>query len=129
MNYTPEQLRQIADAMQAHQLGKAVECKFPDDPKWTDAIPIWSLDEGCLYRPKPEPKVRAWSKRDDVPLNCWLRPKHAGVFCGAVVGFYATGLRFISSTVEEVDYSKIHHFEHSTDRKTWHPCVVEEEPK
>lgn len=130
MTFTPKSLRDCAGALELFQQGKRElveefnETTGRNPGKWVPLEGTMAICNGWLYRPKPEPKTLPWSKRADVPLNCWLRPKHADVFCGIVVGFYSTGLRFVSSGVEEVDYSKLSSFEHSTDRVNWSPCTI-----
>lgn len=122
----PAQLRDLADAIEAHGRGEAVQCSG-DGKSWNPATPDW--DEILLYRPAPKPVTRPWSKPEDVPAFCWLRKldsknnmllithiDSAGMFCG---GNH-------SRTVLFGDFDC---WEYSVDRKTWLPCVVTEEAK
>lgn len=86
-------------------------------------------------RPLPsEPKVRPWSKPEDVPLNCWIRGSSKDGCCAMVIGLCSFGLT-VSGTYNPPCGERIVRFqswdelkgkEYSTDRRTWQKCEVQE---
>ena len=78
-------------------------------------------------RPLPTvPKLRAWNKPSDVPLDCWFRPSDPLS--------RRSNQKFRLSEVDDdgVKYGSIYEcvwaqlscMEYSTDRETWLPCTV-----
>lgn len=140
---TPDQLRQYAAAMLALADGKPVQSRPPGDPQWADISPevlTWNFKFN-EYRPKPEPRVRPWSKPEDVPGPvCWIRGRHDLPYPHPdyreqlIIGF-SNPTAFITAScgcepvVMSTQFSgcRWEHMEYSTDRKMWHPCTVTEE--
>lgn len=136
MKFTPQQLRETADAIEAHKAGRPVQYQLSDG-SWMDIDPRTPLDYRSFYynlgyRPKPEPKVRPWSKPEDVPGPvCWVRftggrgPALVVEICRT--GFYA-GAYIGSAKGSFWNWVEINsEVEYSTDRVTWKPCTVTEE--
>jgi len=81
---TKDQLRDNAAAVLAFADGKPIELFTQDG--WSESLftagdahlLLECMGQGNHYRPKPQPVARDWSKPEDVPLNCWLRPKGGG---------------------------------------------------
>jgi hypothetical protein len=125
---TKEQLRDNAAAMLAFADGKPIQFNpsANDDP---DPDSIWWDTKDLTYiqtiwhRPKPQPVARPWSKPEDVPLNCWLRP-HGGGIMYLITNLSQEGTW--GHTLGRIRWSDMPRFEYSTDRVTWKPCTVEE---
>jgi hypothetical protein len=119
---TKEQQKQFGKAMIAHAEGKQVQ--FFDGIEWADC-PTPSWKSYSRYRPKPAPSTRPWSKPEDVPGPvCWIKSR-AETEC-LVVTISPEGVRIASGLCTWYSlFDKLH----STDRKTWLPCVVTEEEK
>jgi hypothetical protein len=130
---TKEQLRDNAAAMLAFADGKPIEL-FTQD-KWSESLftsgdahlLLDCMGQGNHYRPKPQPVSRPWSKPEDVPLNCWIRagkgePERLVTMVASdgicMFGVLGSGAFF--------GWNSLAPYEHSTDRKTWKPCTVEE---
>lgn len=134
MKLTPEQLRQNAAAMLAFADGKPIQWKHLHDIRWTTSSgPTSEFSWNCAeieYRPKPEPKVRQWSKPEDVPGPvCWLRAKIQPEILMLVSCIWANGIGLNDGkAVFQKTWDRLFdgEWEHSTDRKTWHPCTVTE---
>jgi hypothetical protein len=132
---TNEQLKQNAAAMVAFADGKPIEFQAErDDGTFSD---VWRYTSNINnidripHRPKPEPKTRPWSKPDDVPGPvCWLGSSSSQslheqhliscVCCRGV--WWHSGQTHMLSTWEDLGGNT-----YSTDRKTWHPCIITEE--
>lgn len=130
---TPDQLRQNAAAMIAFADGKPIEwiTKAALDVGrgcWAECSnPDW--DKDFLYRPKPEPKVRAWNCPADVPLNCWLRScRNPDEVNALVVSVSSKGIEWFTNSDRFLPWNDARwtYLEYSTDRREWKPCTVEE---
>lgn len=68
---TDEQLENNIAALRAAHAGKPIQCRQLNaiSPEWVDLLvkPSFRMDV-WKYRPKPEPKLRPWT-RDEVPLG------------------------------------------------------------
>lgn len=123
---TKEQLRQTGEAMIAFADGKPVQCCYGGE--WSDANePAWNPN--YLYRKKPDPKTRQWSKPGDVPGPvCWIRS--GSDQARMIISLTDSGIRVacINAFGESCwfHWSETSSFEYSTDRKTWHKCEVTE---
>lgn len=134
---TKEQALQNADAIRAHEAGKPVQFCFclGEEGDWKDCgpTPLWEFNS-TIYRPKPEPKARPWSKPDDVPGPvCWIRHHSSGKEDQwMVIGMCADGVKIAGAYGDWLEkpstesWSRLREFYYSTDRKTWHPCTVTE---
>jgi hypothetical protein len=124
MKLTNEQIKQNGLAMIAFSEGKKVEAAFVQSPdNWHDVqCPNWH-SEAAIFRPKPQPVSRPWSRPEDVPLNCWLRmPK-----CGTM--HLVTQLSNEGTwghTLGRLNWHELNEYEYSTDRINWKPCTAEE---
>jgi hypothetical protein len=125
---TKEQLRDNAAAMLAFADGKPIQF---DASSYGSTTPIWADTKALTHiqdiwhRPRPQPVARPWSKPEDVPLNCWLR------ICGTELFYLVTYLSqdwIGGSTLGRIAWDNLHGYEYSTDRVTWKPCTVEEQP-
>lgn len=135
MNQTEnDRLKQNAAAMLARADGKPVQYKPRNrNCAWITIRPPGPLAFDCSYndyRPAPEPKVRPWSKPEDVPGPvCWMRQtgtkSHGLVAWIDEAGIGAHGMASNSTAVTGLMYEQLHAYEYSTDRKTWKPCTVE----
>lgn len=121
--------------MQAHAEGRRIEFRFRRNSMlgpWGDIInPEWTDDHD--YRPKPEPKLRPWSKPEDVPSPvCWIRQPHTAPFATLILSIGADIVRFANHEgfrVVTFSSGDLAGYEYSTDRIHWHPCgIVEEQP-
>ena len=130
MNLTKEQLAQNADAMNAAIAGQPVQYKMHCNDEWLEAPQnsvtglLWNCDQ-FAYRPKPQPVSRPWSKPEDVPLHCWLNAPGVNNQAWLVNGVMESG---VYSAGGLKSWSELHQFQYSTDRVTWKPCTVEEQP-
>jgi hypothetical protein len=128
MKLTNEQIKQTGLAMIAFSEGKKVEAAFVQSPNsWHDVErPNWH-NEAAIFRPKPQPVSRPWSKPEDVPLNCWFRTRK-GEPERLVTMVASNGIRIagISHDSAFFEWRELSALEHSTDRVTWKPCTVEE---
>ncbi len=136
MTLTPEQLRQNAAAMLAFADGKPIEVMSPqhNEVAWSEVNPddvSWNFKLN-IYRPKPMPVTRPWSKPKDVPAYCWLR-------CGYEYEFQVIGVNKDGVVIAGLDPSfkpelRLRTFdtiqktgdEYSTDRESWRKCEVSE---
>jgi hypothetical protein len=124
MKLKNEQIKQTGLAMIAFSEGKKVEAAYVQSPNsWHDVdFPNWQ-SQAAIFRPKPQPVSRPWSKPEDVPLNCWLR------ICGTELFYLVTYLSpdwIGGNTLGRIAWDNLHGYEYSTDRKTWKPCTVED---
>lgn len=128
MKVTNEQIKQTGLAMIAFSEGKKVEAGYVQSPNsWHDVdYPNWH-SEVAIFRPKPQPVSRPWSKPEDVPLHCWIR-LGAGEPERLVTMVASNGIRIAGTSCHSAffEWLELSALEHSTDRKTWHPCTVEE---
>lgn len=126
-----DQLKQTGLALIAASEGKPWQ--------WMDSLGVWNeshleqsyglrhyLAENYPLRPKPQPAMRAWSKPEDVPLNCWLRfPiafEHHTFICS--VGSPGIWLGGASECITWLDLAG-DKAEYSIDRINWKPCTIE----
>lgn len=80
----------------------------------------------------PKPKVRPWSKPEDVPGPvCWIRGK-GDYRMHMIIGFAGENFYITPScgcepilTSSSFSETRWERMEHSTDRITWKPCTVE----
>lgn len=81
----------------------------------------------AIWRPKSEPKVRAWTL-GDIPLGMALRHKEAPLTWYFPVCVDEAGVQiYFRSSMHFLRWDTLEEFyEYSTDRKTWHPCTVTE---
>ena len=130
MKLTNEQIKQTGLAMIAFSEGKKVEAAYVQSPNsWHDVdYPNWH-SEAAVFRPKPQPSSRPWSKPEDVPLNCWIR-LGAGEPERLVIMVASNGIRIAGTSCHSAffEWRELSALEHSVDRKTWKPCTVEEQP-
>ena len=132
MKITNEQIKQQGLAMIAFSEGKKVEAAYLQSPNsWHDVeCPNWH-SEAAIFRPKPQPVSRDWSKREDVPGPvCWFR-MGKGEPERLVTMVASDGIRIAGTSCDSA-FFRWHELavgcEHSTDRVTWKPCTVEEQP-
>jgi hypothetical protein len=123
------------------------ECEWDSHDKgWVKCDPFAKGEYGNvinypkLYRIKPKPVTRPWSKPEDVPLNCWvrstrgsgddygLRSNDPDSMHAMLVTVSINGISYISKTIQYVAWGSelLGRLEYSFDRKTWQPCVVTE---
>lgn len=127
MNPTPESLEQTAAAMRAFSEGKLIQSKQFMDQEWGACVsPRWFLDTH-EYRPKPELATVPWDCADDVPGPvCYLRIKDEPYSWSMVLGAGKKGIIVPDYHGKlTFNYEELERVEHSTDRKTWHPCTKE----
>jgi uncharacterized protein YodC (DUF2158 family) len=127
---TKEQLRDNAAAMLAFADGKPIQFEASAygevTQRWFDTSELTGI-HNIWHRPKPQPVTRPWSKPEDAPLNCWIRVRKGEperlVTMVASDGLWTCwaggGSAFFA-------WSSLDPYEHSTDRKTWKPCTVED---
>lgn len=131
MNYTPEQLRLCADAKEAIDKGLPAEQMnaIYTEGKWREYTGQFYIAEGWLYRPKPVPKTRPWSKPDDVPGPIvWVRGNERD-WPALIIMVQDDGMWAMSSTSKNLElygWDDSVTWQYSTDRKTWLPCEVTE---
>lgn len=123
---TPEQYHlQYAAAIRAQAESKPVEYWDTNAGKWgmeTLLARDWSTTP---HRPKAEPVTRPWSKPEDVPGPlCWVRAFRCAPVCDMIVTISQNGFIRAGSSVFTTWADAVNSYEHSTDRKTWHACVV-----
>ena len=119
------QLKQNAAAMIAFADGKPIQFIAANSDRWVDYLHTDMVPDltNRPFRPKPQPVSRPWNTPEDVPLHCWLRSKTIG------------NMHLVTSLADEGTWGHVlgrllwrdlHGYEYSTDRKTWHPCTVED---
>ena len=104
---TPEQLRQMADAIEAFRAGKPVEF-VAFDGSWKPELgdPIsWTMT--FSRRPKPpEPKLRAWKRDEAPPIPFEVVAKSTGnrlcVVAANNVSFWLGGVTISDITPDEL---------------------------
>jgi hypothetical protein len=119
----------LSDEMPEREIDK---CRHSSSEVWemvdgfaARSASYWDFWFFRTRRPLPEP--RHWSRPEDVPGPvCWMRGKRGSgvnsverlvtIVQDECVGFSAGGVAY---------WNDLHEWEHSTDRKTWHPCVKE----
>jgi len=142
MSYTPEELRQIADAMDAEKNGKQVEqfcvgISTRWEPVDINGIRVVSCgDSRWIYRPKPKPVTRPWSKPEDVPgPGCWIRTRLDPSSDALIIGTDSRGVYAVrqeqgdlnTTRVGLITWNELQRGENSIDRKTWHHCTIEQQ--
>lgn len=133
MLYTAQELRAIADAIDAKDKGFPVEQKHTYSKEWepldSNGIALGNYGNGrWLYRPKPVPKTRQWSKPEDVPV-CWVRGNERD-WPVMIIMLQDDGVWAMSSTSKKVEFyswDEAATWQYSLDHITWHPCEVVEE--
>jgi hypothetical protein len=127
---TYEQIKQTGLAMIAFSEGKRVEAALLRAPNsWHDVEhPNWH-HEAAIFRPKPQPVSRPWSKPEDVPGPvCWIRSEK-GQSEKLVTMVASDGIRMFSLLGDHhtfFGWNSLASYEYSTDRKAWKPCTVED---
>jgi len=118
MKLTPEQKEQNVAALRALMDGNMIEFLVGD--VW---IKTSSICKDLPHRPIPLPSApRPWSNPEHVPGPvCWIRKLSFEAMITHIIstGFFAGSHGYVEF-VASLDY------EHSTDRKSWHPCTVTE---
>jgi len=125
MKLTNEQLKQNAAAMISFADGKPIQFIPVHNDTWQDYLHTHMMPDltNRPFRPKPQPASRPWSKTEDVPMNCWLRPHVEGIMY-LITHLSEEGPSL--SALGRIRWSDMPRFEYSTDRKTWKPCTVED---
>ena len=123
------QLKQNAAAMIAFADGLPIQFIAANSDRWVDYLHTDMMPDFANrpFRPKPQPVSRPWSKPEDVPLHCWIR-------LGAVeperlvIMVVSNGIRIAGTSCHSAffEWRELSALDHSTDRKTWHPCTVED---
>lgn len=75
-----------------------------------------------------EPNVRQWQTQDVPPL-CWIRSRSSKERCYLITIIKSDGVWTANGAGNQFwSWGRLaeHDVECSTDRKTWHPCTVEE---
>jgi hypothetical protein len=130
---TKEQFSDNAAAMLAFADGKPIQFDASGydatTPSWVDCQDVRHI-HSVWHRPKPQPVSRPWSKPEDVPLHCWIRIGQ-GEPERLVTMVASDGIRIAGVSCDSA-FFRWNEFadgrEYSTDRKTWKPCTVEEQP-
>jgi hypothetical protein len=129
---TKEQLRDNAAAILAFADGKPIQfnpsANNDPDSIWWDTKDLTYI-QTIWHRPKPQPVSRPWSKPEDVPLHCWIRIGK-GEPERLVTMVASDGIRIAGASCDSV-FCRWHELDgrkYSTDRVTWKPCTVEEQP-
>lgn len=129
MKLSPEQIEQNGEAVKAHQRGEKVEYRDHYTFEWhpTGPSPLWEFNE-VTYRPAPKPEPpKPWDCADDVPGPvCWIRMHGNDFFPAMVIGFSVSGPKTHYDSKRErciFTWEGMDQNQHSTDRKTWLPCV------
>lgn len=133
MTPTPESLRWTAAAIEAKEAGKPIEQRnlhssSLDIREWKPFVGrLEGIESGWEYRPKPEPATVPWDCADDVPGPvCYLRIKDEPYSWSMVLGAGKKGIIVPDYHGKlTFNYEELERVEHSTDRKTWHPCTKE----
>ena len=127
---TKEQLRDNAAAILAFADGKPIQFDASSygstTQLWYDTTDLRHMHD-IWHRPKPQPVSRPWSKPEDVPLHCWIR-LGAGEPERLVIIVASNGIRIAGTSCHSAffEWRELSALEYSTDRKTWHPCSVED---
>lgn len=132
---TTEQGLQNGLAMLAYYNGKPVQSRClrqAPNLEWVETNGLWYFDS-YEYRPKPEPVTRPWASPADVPGPvCWLKFANDSWGETMILGVRPRGVTLANINHEPgLTFMEWSHLEskytlHSTDRKTWKPCTVEE---
>ena len=131
MKLNIDQLTQNAAAMIAFADGKPIQFIAANSDRWVDYLHTDMVPDltNRPFRPKPQPVSRPWSKPEDVPLHCWIR-RHNCHWSRLVIMVNEKRISCIDgdcTAIKSLDFSELaEHHEYSTDRKTWHPCTVED---
>lgn len=129
---TTEQLKGLRDAIDARLNGKPWQWRCNGGLNWNagndpHSIPAM-LANGYDFRATPVPVSRPWSAPEDVPGPvCWVRAFASAVVSDLIVTISDKG--FIRYNGIFTMWADTTHFEYSTDRREWKPCLVTEEPK
>jgi hypothetical protein len=127
MNLTPQQLREYADAIEAHEAGKPVQ--YLNNGVWTlSEYPprMWNFD--MHYRPAPEPEPpKPWDCAADLaelgPV-IWITGKDETITCSLVIGISENGVEMLwgRNQIATFTWADMATAKYSTDRKEWKPC-------
>jgi hypothetical protein len=75
------------------------------------------------------PVVRPWASAEDVPGPgpCYIRSIHSDGLSWSMITSAGTGQIIATGDagIHRIEYSELKYYQHSTDRKTWHPCATE----
>jgi hypothetical protein len=125
---TKDQLRDNAAAMLAFADGKPIEydSSSGETPSWCGTTDITYI-QTIWHRPKLQPVSRTWSAPEDVPLHCWIRAGK-GEPERLVIMVASNGIRIVGTSCHSAffEWRELSVLNHSTDRKTWKPCTVED---
>lgn len=134
-NPTKDQIRDHALAILAHLNGEPVEYRYINEVAWIRLAPYhdapWNSDK-VFFRPTPAPKMRPWSKPEDVPIHCWLKYATSIGAWQAVTAADDIGMTLLLGdeshpTLHRATWETIaQHWLYSTDRVTWKKCEVTE---
>jgi hypothetical protein len=128
MNYTDQEIDDIAAALRANREGKPVE-ERKSGGNWRILKGAIVVNEaGWRYRPVPEPILRPW-RAEDVPPVCWVRFNNAAKeFHYMVVAVTPLGMQLIGSAPRNVPWVEMNIIEWSPDRSegSWKPCTTTE---
>jgi len=127
MKLTPEQIADNAAAVTAFLNGMPVQYKKIGAEDWkTHPNPAWVFLD-YFYRPAPIPEPhKPWDSPEDVPGPvCWVRYSGQNTHCALVLAIDPKGVWSFDTDMEErlLSWDDCARHEHSTDRKTWKPCV------
>ena len=125
---TPQRAKELLPILTAYANGEPIQYRRDNHSEWRDSFGGLGFEaQGCQYRIKTKPVTRPWSKPEDVPGPvCWL------MFPGGeslILGTSDSGIQYAGlDCVRTLPWRDLENVRHSTDRKTWHPCTVTEEP-
>lgn len=129
---TPQRAKELLPIISAYANGEPIQYRKDTHSEWRDSLGGLGFEaQGCQYRIKPKPVTRPWSKPEDVPGPvCWLRNGPTDCYPVMALGFNERGISLtrLEGGRNFVLWNELSSWEHSTDRKTWHPCTVTEEP-
>lgn len=127
--HTPTTLRELANAIEAAQREEPCEFYHDVDGRWCpaslDNYKSW-IGSGLRYRPAPKQQMRAWSKLEDVPFNCWISGAHQlrqfrfFVICVDTHGIHVAD----ASGCGILTWDSLSVREWTTDGITFHKCEV-----
>lgn len=135
MKLTPKQIADMCAALTVLNEGKSVQqaVLYADGTHaaWTEFFDDKLILNGSrLYRPKPEPQVRAWNCGSDVPIGpCYLRNVDStGLSWEMIIGAGTEGVSAVGSEVLQIKYADLIYYRFSTTRREddWHKCEVTE---
>lgn len=121
----------LIELLQARVNGRVIE-KNRYMTGWAPIDPFTEMDriyqDPKLYRIRPQPKTRPWSKPEDVPQNARFS---SGIKDHFFLPIYAGAngvCMFNAGTWRCIEWNELHlYWQWSLDSKTWHKCEVVEE--